>query len=143
MTMRQIFDWLAATPRKQYTLGEAVMGKEDWTTVPLSRGGRLLERAITFSGFVLAGMALFTGAPVLGLTAFTLLESGKMGGVITALAMDIGISEVEDKLEERAEKARIAEIGKTFDAIERQGGIKKIMERIQKQNKPESTPPRP
>jgi hypothetical protein len=112
------FAWLAQEPRNHFTLGDLIFGRHnDLFTFPLGRAGRVLERAVTASAVVLSGVALFTGAPVLGLSALALLQIGKFGGVMAGLGLSSGLDYARQKLEAREKKTNTRAYGENLAAI--------------------------
>lgn len=85
MTIRAVFDWLSQQPEQQYTLGEALFGRHDITTLPFNRGGRIIERAITAASVVAGAAMWLTGNP-LGLS---IIFNGKQAGMIGAVSAEI------------------------------------------------------
>lgn len=54
MKFRNAFDRLATPPKKQYTPGQALFGREDFTTLPFNNGGRVADGMAVTGAVVLA-----------------------------------------------------------------------------------------
>jgi hypothetical protein len=92
-TIRHVFDWAAAPPKRQYTLQEALFPKKKWS-IPFNRAGRLAERGTMVVGTVaIAAMFLSAGTPLIAtgmMVMFGLLplkiNAAMIGGITHACA---------------------------------------------------------
>lgn len=85
MSVRDVFDWLAAKPKSQYTLGEMIFGKGETYSMQINRGGRMAERATT-AGFIIGGAAAVLTGDMTGWGIVAMAFSKNAGMVAGAMS---------------------------------------------------------
>lgn len=124
MTLRAVFDWLSQPLEKQYTLGEALFGSDDFIGYSYNRGERLTERVITAGSLIAGGGMLLFGNPYGMMLLFYSKAFGALGAFVTAIATEVGKTRVTRG--EALELERPRERRTILDSIENRSGLPKL-----------------